>query len=207
MSIIRCGSACATAIALFATAALAQTAEEITWCTGSSPSIEKKILGCTAMIKSREYRGDKLAIIYNSRGIAYATKGDYDNAIADYNQAIVHDISNGDTFYNRGLSYRRKGDYDHAINDFTRAISGYDPSRHPLVYFRDYYKARGDAYRGKKDFPHAIADYDDAIKIDPSFARAIYNRGEAKQLAGDRAGGDADIARAKELQDDIGPEG
>jgi len=42
--------------------------------------------------------------------------------------------------------------------DFTRAISGYDPSRHPAYYKRDYFKARGNAFGNKGDFEKAVAD-------------------------------------------------
>jgi tetratricopeptide (TPR) repeat protein len=203
MRIIRWPLAVA-ALMLMSVAASAQTPEQL--CAASDVTPQRQIAGCTALIKSHEFHGEKLAGIYNRRGIAYTRIREYDKAIADYNEAILHDISNSDVFYNRGLAYRRKGDFDHAITDHTRAITGYDPARHPLYYKRDYFKARGDAYGGKEDFPHAVADYDEAVKLDPKFARALYNRGVAKQKLGDNAGGDADIAQAKTLQDDIGPE-
>lgn len=192
------------ALMLMPVAASAQTPEQL--CTASDVAPERQIAGCTAIIRSREYQGEKLAAIFNRRGIAYTRIRQFDKAIADYNEAILHDISNADVFYNRGLAYRRKGDFDHAISDHTRAIIGFDATRHPIYYKRDYFKARGDAYGGKEDYPHAVADYDEAIKLDPKFARALYNRGVAKQKLGDAAGGDADIAQAKTLQDDIGPE-
>ena len=187
-------------------AASAQTDEQVTWCTGSGAPPEKQIAGCTAMIRSREYQGEKLATLFNRRGIAYMRIGELDKAVSDFNQAILHDISNGDIFYNRGLAYTRKGNFDHAIADHSHAIAGFDASRHPPYFKRDYFKARGDAYRGKQDFAHAVSDYDEAIKIDPSYARAFYNRGEVKLKLGDNDGGNADIAQAKQLQDDIGPE-
>lgn len=185
--------------------AVAQTSQQIGWCM-SSGTPEEMIEGCTAMIKSRQYRGDRLAVIYNRRAIAYTRKGEYDQAIEDYNQSILHDISNSDIFYNRGLAYHRKGNIDHAITDFTRAITGYDASRHPLDYKRDYFYARANAYRDKNNFDLAVADYNESVKLDPNFARAIYNRGEAKQKKGDAAGGEADITKAKALQEGIGPE-
>jgi tetratricopeptide (TPR) repeat protein len=193
--------------AQFAPAAVAQTAEQTLWCNGTGdPTPDQRISGCTAVIASRSVTGDKLAIIYNSRAIGYLYKRDYEHAIEDFNQSILHDISNADTFYNRGLAYARSGNFDRAIADFGHAISGFDASRHPAYYKRDYFKARGNAYAGKDDLNGAIADYDEAIKMDPLFARAYYNRGVAKKKKGDISGGDADIAKATELQADIGPE-
>jgi hypothetical protein len=41
---------------------------------------------------------------------------------------------------------------------------------------------------------------DEAIRLNPSNAGAFYGRGLAKKQKGDTAGGDADIARAKQIQ-------
>jgi len=38
-----------------------------------------------------------------------------------------------------------------------------------------------------------------AIRLEPKFAGALNNRGLARRLKGDTVGGDADIARAKQL--------
>jgi hypothetical protein len=40
--------------------------------------------------------------------------------------------------------------------------------------------------------------YTEAIRLDPTFTRACYNGGFAKRAKGDFAGGDADIAVAKQ---------
>jgi tetratricopeptide (TPR) repeat protein len=50
----------------------------------------------------------------------------------------------------------------------------------------------------KADYDRAIADYTEAIRLDPTFARAYYNRGFAKRAKGDSAGGDSDTATAKQ---------
>jgi tetratricopeptide (TPR) repeat protein len=209
MRAIRClfAGAALMMATLVAPPAFAQTSEQIGWCDGTaSATPDQQVTGCTAMIVSRQYGGDKLAIIFSRRGNGYLLKKEYDRAIEDYNQSIVHDISNADTFYNRGIAYTRKGDYDTAIADFNHAITGFDPARFPTYYKRDYFKARGNGYSGKGDFNRAVADYSEAIKLDPNFARAFYNRSVAKLKLGDTAGSNADLAQAKELQKDIGAE-
>jgi tetratricopeptide (TPR) repeat protein len=52
-------------------------------------------------------------------GIIYRIKGDYDRAIADYDEAIW--LKSGDfpaAFYNRALAHADKREYDLALTDF-----------------------------------------------------------------------------------------
>jgi Flp pilus assembly protein TadD len=44
-----------------------------------------------------------------------------------------------------------------------------------------------------------IADLTEAIRLDPEYARAYYNRGFAYEEKGDQAKAKADFAKAKEL--------
>src|SRR5437588_1597212 len=55
---------------------------------GKRFSIEARIDGCTATIKSGKSSGKDLAAAYGNRGHAYTDKKDYDRAIADFNEAI-----------------------------------------------------------------------------------------------------------------------
>src|SRR6516164_2690978 len=69
--------------------ALAQTPQERGWCEGEdAATVDQRIDGCSAVIKAARDKGDKLAEAFNNRGVGYRLKGDYDRAIADYNQAI-----------------------------------------------------------------------------------------------------------------------
>jgi tetratricopeptide (TPR) repeat protein len=97
---------------------------------------------------------------------------------------------------NRCGIYYTNDDYEHALADCNLAARREPQSA--IVYDR-----RGLIWRAKGDNDRAIADYDQAIRLNANYARALYHRGTAKQAKGDAAGGDADIARAKQIDPDI----
>lgn len=66
------------------------------------------------------------------------------------------------------------------------------------------YYNRALAYENLDDYPEAIADYSQAIALDPTDADAFLYRGIDKIRTGDRAGGEADVAAAKQLDPNIG---
>ncbi len=109
---------------------------------------------------------------YNSRGIVWQDKAEYDIAIKDYGEAIRLDPKDAVAYYNRGNAWRAKKEYDKAIKDYDDAI---------LVDPKDAaaYRNRGNAHFYTKDYDKAIKDYDDAIRLDPKDAWTYYNRGNA----------------------------
>ncbi len=62
------------------------------------------------------------AKFYNNRGAAYGEKGQYDQAVSDFNKAIEIDPRYNKAYNNRGIVYRLKGQYDRAVSDFNKAI-------------------------------------------------------------------------------------
>jgi tetratricopeptide (TPR) repeat protein len=166
---------------------------------------------------------------YVRRGIEYGDKNQFDRAIAEFNEAIQLDPKNARALYNRGTAYRLMNDYDRAIADYNEAIRldpkyAYAFAERATVYaenedydraIADYNEAirldpkyalafnnRGTVYRDKGDIGRAIADFNQAILLDPTYARALCNRGRAKLKIG-QAGGNADIAKARKLDDSI----
>ncbi len=65
---------------------------------------------------------------YYNRGVAYGDKGLYDQAIADYTQAIALKPDYAAAYDNRGWSYEKKGARDQAVADY-RAALRLDPTR------------------------------------------------------------------------------
>ena len=99
-------------------------------------------------------------------------------------------------YQHRGIAYYNKGLTDRAIADETAAIA-LQPD------FAAAYYDRGLFYKNKGLTDLAIADDTKAIALEPDYAEPYYNRGLAKQAKGDVAGGDADIARARQLKVNI----
>jgi tetratricopeptide (TPR) repeat protein len=133
------------------------------------------------------------------RGATYLALKNYERAIADFTLALRIDPKDVLALETRGHAYWIRGDIDLAVADFSAAIAV--PAESQALLARAL-SARGLIYYSKGDLPRAIADFDAAIRIAPTAAR-YHNRGLARLKSGD-TGGNADIARARELQPGIG---
>jgi len=98
---------------------------------------------------------------YTNRGYANFWKGQYDQAIIEFNEAIRLDPNNAVAYSVRGDAYKSKGQYDRAIGDYTEAIR-LDPNNVTS------YLSRGITYCVKDQKDKAILDFNEAIKIDPN---------------------------------------
>ena len=121
---------------------------------------DEAIAACTRVIQDRGKSAKSHEDAYVNRGVEYNNKGDYDRAIADYNEAIPLDPKDPHARNDRGESYRHKGDYDRAIVDYTEAIR-LDPKYAPAHY------NRGLAKRAKGDTAGDDADVATAKQLDP----------------------------------------
>jgi Flp pilus assembly protein TadD len=72
--------------------------------------------------KPQENSSPHDAKAYAERGAAHLNKGDIDQAIADYTEAIRLDPYDAEAYNGRGFAYGSKGEYDRAIADYTEAI-------------------------------------------------------------------------------------
>jgi tetratricopeptide (TPR) repeat protein len=229
------GIAIVAGLILLSPATHAQPSPQWPSCTGL-PGVDwdAQIRSCSTLIDSGRETPHRAAVAYDSRGIAYANKGDFDGAIADFNEAIRLDPKNAAAYSNRGNAYNDKGDHERAILDLDEAIR-LDPKRAAAYNNRcwarfligrdlaqaladcteslrlspnqaDTINTRGGVQYKLGAFDRAIADFSAAIAMDPKDAASLYARGLAKLRSGDTAGGDADIAAAKAIKADIATE-
>ncbi len=113
-------------------------------------------------------RGAETAADYVNRGIKLALTGEYDKAIADFNQALAIDPKIASAYTARGNAWFDKGKLDKALADFNQALA-IDP-KDTLAYCN-----RGMLWESKGEFDKAIADYTKAQKLAPALSGTSFN--------------------------------
>ncbi|MDR2575329.1 MAG: tetratricopeptide repeat protein, partial [Treponema sp.] len=129
-------------------------------------------------------------------GQKYYDKGDYDNAIKQFDEVIKNDPKNALGYAWRGNTYRRKNQLDTAIKDFNEAVS-LDPA------YSFAYSRRGEAYRAKGDLRTAVKDFNEALKLDPNDSWAYGSRGQAHKQLGQTEQAIQDFRKALSLDPGI----
>lgn len=137
-------------------------------------------------------RESKNADAFYNRGWLYAAKGNLEQALSNYTQAVQINRKFGDAYYNRGLLYVTMEKYELAVQDFDEAIKL--DSR-----LADAYCNRGNAnYRLLKN-DLAIRDYTAALRVAPGDADVYYNRGVVYLSLGQKAEAMEDFKKAARL--------
>jgi tetratricopeptide (TPR) repeat protein len=209
-------------------AALAQSDQD--WKLCNAEDADAAIPACARLIETGNLDIKDRAIAYDSRGVAYWRKGDYDQAIVNYNKAIEIDPQFARAYMRRGAAYAGKGDYDPSFADSSKAIE-IDPknfkaySNRSLVQARrgnydqavadaskaieidpkypNPYGVRGYAYEGKGNYDLAIADYAKFIEIEPKNFGVARAMGLLRFVKGDFETASADLLHALGLKDDL----
>jgi len=164
---------------------LGQQSSDVNVCTGGT-NLDAKIAACSRLIKvwsGKRQFGAARAGAHNTRGFAHLQKGQFDQAIADFTDAIretarLSPKNAAAAYNNRGFTNHLRGQFDQAVADYTEAIR-LDSSNGVG------YTNRGNSWTSKGDYDRAIADHDRAIRIDPKNANIYGNRGAAWREKGD----------------------
>ena len=158
---------------------------------------------------------------YRGRGLTYYHLDDYQKAILDYTQAIKINPNYADAYRDRGFIYYLLKNYQKAMNDLNQAIK-INPNDGLAYLYRSQARAvlgdiQGFTEDGKQsdvnmlkarhnssgetnfllgNYEIAIAECTQAIKIDPNYAKAYYNRGKSRSELGDKQVAIVDFTQA-----------
>ena len=129
--------------------------------------------------ESEKSVGDPLALSNAalSRGDSRLEQHKYDEAIAEYNDAISLNSKNEIIYINRGKAWGRLGEYDRAISDYNQALALNPQNPEPYFY-------RGFAYLSKEDYDHAVADDKQYLLKNPNDSATYFHLGIAAYVTG-----------------------
>jgi tetratricopeptide (TPR) repeat protein len=161
------------------------------WSYLTLQQVDLAIADCTSALGIRPDATD-----FYERGLAYYDKRQYQLSVEDYTQAIRLKPNYADALGNRCSSYITLHQNDLAMADCSSALRIRPDSI-------DFYN-RGSIYYNTGQYQQAVDDYTQSIALKADYAPALYFRGLARKTLGDQAGGDADIARARALDPNVG---
>lgn len=112
---------------------------------------------------------------YNSRGVIFAEKGDYLNAIKDYDKALSLKKNYFDANLNKAVALKN-------IHKFNEAIKYLEICNKLKPNDCKIYNNLGNIFSSLKKYTLARNNYTKAIELNKNFAEAYSNRGELLQL-------------------------
>ncbi len=148
----------------------------------------------------------KLTENYEKDGIYFYENGKFDEAVLQYNQAIILNPKNAVLYEGRAYCFYQLGKFDKAISDYNTAIT-LDPNyatyygNRGYCFFEqdnfdkainnfnkaitldsnndDYYNMRGNCFYHKLNYDEAIKDFNQAITLNPHVSKYYHNYGYA----------------------------
>ena len=123
---------------------------------------------------------------YVERGKSLSEEGLYLEAIDHFSAAIEMDPTSAEVFFLRGRSH-----YDYALQVIVEE-TGVGPENAPVL-----------PDEAVEHMEKAVADYTSAIELDPQYAKAYNNRGNARASLGDEERALQDYDTALELDDSL----
>jgi len=155
-------------------------------------------IACFSSVIDSENISDKnKAAAYGWRGIARAAKGEYKEAVIDFDSAIELNRDDPSLWFNRGTALVAQGLFDKAHESVTKAIS-LDQENY------SYYYSRGAIRVKLKDYKEARDDFTAAIAIDDARAGAYYERARIAAILEEYDKALKDIEKAASLNPDNG---
>jgi protein O-mannosyl-transferase len=129
-----------------------------------------------------EKEPERAPMAHNNLGTVYASQGQFDRAIPEYQAALRLKPDFAEAHNNFGDAYSSQGQLDKAIPEYQAAL------RLKPDFAQAHYNL-GLAYASQGQFDRAIPEYQAALRLKPDFAEAHNNLGDAYSSQGqlDRA--------------------
>lgn len=112
-------------------------------------------------------------LISETDGEKYFKNNDPSRAVAALEKEIISGNITSDSFNYLGLAYCQLGQYENAVDAFARGLNN-SKSNKKILSFN-----RGNAYYSLGKYKEAAGCYSLTLAADPSFTRALLNRGNA----------------------------
>ena len=116
-----------------------------------------------------QHYAPNLASALQQRATIYVKQKKFQEAIADYSEALKVKSNDADIYERRAYAEMQLKDYDKALHDYNEAIK-LSPEE------AKYYQVRAIIHQEKGDFKAALADVDKTLKLDPNNADAQARR-------------------------------
>src|SRR2546430_6973485 len=122
---------------------------------------DKAIAAFKKATQLEERYAPNLASALQQRASVYVSQQKFQEAIADYSEALKVKSNDPDIFERRAYAEMQLKDYDKALHDYNEAIklSPEEPK---------YYQVRALIHQTKGDFKAAMADTEKTLKLDPN---------------------------------------
>ena len=112
-----------------------------------------------------QHYAPNLASALQQRATVYVSQKKFQEAIADYSEALKIKSDDPNVFERRAYAEMQLRDYDKALHDYNQAIK-INPQE------AKYYQVRAIIYQEKGDFKAAMADTEKTLQLDPNNADA-----------------------------------
>ena len=116
--------------------------------------------------------------VHNNCGNLLQSMGKFDDALAQFDQAVLANPYQAVTYSNRGNVLQRLKRYPEAVLSYELAIT-INPKN------ADFYSNRGNARQSMGSLELAQKDYESAIEFNPDHPQAYYNMGNLFKLKGE----------------------
>ncbi len=126
---------------------------------------DKAITAFRKAAQLEEHYAPNLASALQQRATVYVSQKKFQEAIADYSEALKIKSDDPNIFERRAYAEMQLKDYDKALHDYNQAIK-LSPEE------AKYYQVRALIYQNKGDFKAALADTEKTLKLDPNNADA-----------------------------------